>query len=129
MGWFWLILNSAFDVQPGGGNDVNTEMAKMTAVAGRGLSLRAGLFSAVALGIAVAAPAAYAGHQWNDYHWQIPTGGSNVVALAVAYCQGRLTWDGDIDATHGNWNVVISDADSHAPLPQLAVAQSARQLA
>lgn len=70
----------------------------------RGLS---GL-AVVALGIALAAPAAYAGHQWEDYHWQIPAGGSNV-ALAVADCQdGPLTWTGGIAATHGNWNGVIA---------------------
>jgi len=80
------------------------------------LTRGASALAVVTLGIALAAPAAYAGHQWNDYHWQIPTGGSNV-DLAVADCQGGLTWNGGIDATHGDWNFVISDAASPAAAP------------
>ena len=80
--------------------------------------LRLFLASVLAAGLlaVIAAPAAYADHQWSDYHWQIPTGELKV-ALAVADCKdGGLTWDGGIAATHGDWNGVILAAASPAPL-------------
>ncbi len=70
----------------------------------------------VTLGIALAAPAAYAGHQWSDLHWQIPDGKTEVT-LAVFDCRAvNLMSVSDISLTHGDWNGVISTAASPAPL-------------
>jgi len=69
----------------------------------------------VTLGIMLAAPAAFAGHQWGDYHWEIATRASNV-DLAVVDCKdGGLTWDGGIAATHSDWNsVIVGDGSPEA---------------
>ena len=70
----------------------------------------------VTLGIALAAPAAYAGHQWSDLHWQIPDQETEVT-LAVLDCRAvNLMSVSDINLTHGDWNGVISTAASPAPL-------------